>query len=150
MCAAESQPVQDRGDLGVDVIAAAVSEGLLDVAISLKHLVVLGRRNVGITKPSFEGAHLPLDGEEVVKGLAGFFEQRATGVGQTLLRQVPNGQAGGTGDEPGVRFVESGHHAKQCGLASSIRPTEADSRVGLDLPVGVVDQDACAKRFSHC
>src|SRR5690606_8546935 len=106
-------------------------------------------RDVAGGHPLLERVHLRLQREQGRESLAGLFEDRAAGVLDAVLRQVPDGEIGGTDDRAAVRLLESGEHAPQGRLAGAVRSAEADTLAVVDLPRHVVEQDALAERLGE-
>ena len=145
----KTETPKHRGDFGLDVVSAPVSEGLLHIAVAFEHLIVFGGGDFRIAESSFEVTHLPLNGKHVIEGFTGFFEEGAAAMRQALLREIPNGQTAGPRDHACVGLIESGHHAKQCRLAGAVRTAQSDSVARLDLPGRRVEEDVCAERLSN-
>ena len=90
-----------------------------------------------------------LDREQLLERAAGLFEDRAAGVGQTVLRQVADRQRRRLENRPAVGLVEPRHHLEQGGLAGAVRAAEADALAIGDLPGDVVQQDTVAERLGE-
>ena len=95
----ESQPAQNGGDLQIDAEALQPAEGLLQLAVPGEHRGVI--RLVGgiVGHLLFERLDLRPHVEERLEGQASFFDERPAAVVQTVLRQIPDGEAGGLDDQ---------------------------------------------------
>ena len=100
-----------------------------------------------MAEPLFQIGNLVADVEQRLERERGLFAERVAAVGQAVLRQIADRQAGGLDDGAAVRFVEPGEHPQQRGLAGAVRAAEADTLAVVDLPRDAVEQGSVAERF---
>ena len=143
----EAEAAQDRSDAEVHVVAIRQAEAILQLRIARQHRLMLGLRHGGVAKAMLDVVHLRLDIEQRLKGAAGFLEDGAPRVRQSVLRQIPNGQVGRPDNGAGVRFIEPGQHLEEGGLAGAIRPAETHTIAVTDLPGDMLEQGAVTERF---
>src|SRR5262245_25780389 len=68
---------------------------------------------------------------------------------QAVLRQIADRQVRRFDDPARIRFLETGEHFQQRGLAGAVGAAQADTVSVRDLPRDVVDQSPVAERFAE-
>jgi hypothetical protein len=70
-------------------------------------------------------------------------------MGQSILREVADGEQGGLDDTARVWLVEPGQHLEQGRLAGPVRAAEPDAVAITNLPGDVIEEDAIAEGFGE-
>ncbi len=143
----EAEAAQHGGDLQVDAVAVVQPEAILQIAVAGEQGVVLTRLDAGIGEPLLDGVHLGLLLEQGLKGEADLFVDRATGVGDAVLRQVADRLGGRLDDAARVGLFEAVQHPQQGRLAGAVRAAQSDALALADLPRHVVQQNPIAEGF---
>jgi hypothetical protein len=104
-------------------------------------------RGVLVPEAIFQRRDLRLHVEQRLECETDLFPQRATAVGQTVLRQVADREPGRLDDRPAVGLVDPGEHLQQRRLAGAVGAAQADTLAVVDLPRDCVEQNAFAERF---
>ena len=102
-----------------------------------------------VAEAFLERRDLGLHVEQRFERHAGFFAQRASAVGEAVLRQVADREPRRLDDCAGVRLVDAREHLKQRGLAGAVGTAQADPLAVVDLPGHRIEQDAVAEGFGE-
>jgi hypothetical protein len=146
---AEPETAQHGRDLEIDAVALETAEGLLQLAVPREHRLVLRQRHVVVAEPPFELRDLRAHVEQRLEGEPRLFDQGASAVSETVLREIADGEAVGRDDAAAVGLVERGEHLQERCLARAVRAAEADTLPVVDLPAHRVEQNAVAKRLAE-
>ena len=145
----EAEALENGPGLQLDAVAVVHAEAILQIAVAVQHLVVVGFGDRRIAQSILEGVHLGFDREQRLERARCFFEQGPPGVRQAVLGQVSDRQCGRLEDGARVRLVHAGHHLQQRGLAGTVRTAQPDPFAISDLPGDVVEQNAVAEGFGE-
>src|SRR5262245_6703072 len=89
--------------------------------------------------------HLRLDVEQRLKRAAGFVEDGPAGMGQTVLRQIADGEGGGVHDAARVGLLGASQNLQQGCLACPVRAAQTDTIPVVDLAGDVVEEGPVAE-----
>ena len=129
----------------VDAVPLFAAEELREVVVADEERFVLaiGQRRIG--QRVFDAIDFGAGVEERLKRGRRFVDERAAGMVEAILREIPDGRRGRLDDQALVGVVEPGQDAQERGLAGSVRSAQADAVAVADLPGDVFEQHAFAE-----
>ena len=143
----KAEAAQHGVHLRLDTVTVAMRERFLRLRVAMEQLVVRVAGYRGVRKLPFQVLHFGLERQQRREGERRLVPERPSRVGQSVLRQVADRQAGRAYDLSGVQLHLTGQHPEQRRLSGAVRAAEADALTWLHLPGDAVEQHAVRERL---
>ncbi len=141
-------PMQNPSDFGLNRVAVAGAEFMLQAVIAVGDVGILRAGVVEFGDAMRERLQLPLHGVEFGEHRHAFGKDGAAGKREAILRQISRSSALGDDERAVVEGVQAGENLHQRGFAGAVRAHQTDAVVGRDQPVGVFKKKFVAETFS--
>ena len=136
----KTETAQHLGDFGLDLVAAPLAKGFLDVGIAVE--VGLG---VAFGDRRLELAQFLLHGQQFRQGAAHLGEKGLPAMFETVLGEIAEGGTPGHLHLAGIGRYLPGQHLEQGGLAGAVFSAQADLVAGAQVPVDAGEEPPAAK-----
>src|SRR5262249_47724408 len=129
----EPEPAEDDLCLGLQAIPAESFEAMLDLPVPVEQ----GRVGIGTGHVSGQTLEVGLEAPDLVEPRQRLRQHGERLAARDFLRQIPHADAAVEMYTPGVRFLDAGEDAAECGLARPVRADEAEALAPPDAPRAV-------------
>jgi hypothetical protein len=133
----------------IDRMAVVALKQISQVVVSDEQRLVLAVGQRRICQSVLDAFDLGFRIEQALESRRRFVEERAAGVLEPVLRQIPNRETARFDDIPAIRLVESRENPQQRRLARAVRAGKTDTIAVIDLPGDIVEEHAFAEALGQ-